>query len=917
MNLYEEFRKSALKNSERVLVYQANGKDYETCTYGKALEEIEALAAYLSQLNLPFQSNVGLISENRYEWIVAYMASVSLGLVVVPLDPKLPPADWKNLLEHAEARLLFISNRLAMHSDNLRKGVSTLQEVIPFDDNFPPTLAEENKAQSHERTRPHIDDDDIASLIYTSGTTGTPKGVMLSHRNLLSNAKAFSRSDDKPSKCRAIIVPLNHALGFTILIAMIIVQESAILYPELDRDIILKGFADLKPNFIVSVPLFYQKIAQGIESQLKAKSPKWFQLVFYHLIDGPLGAQGTFLRRFKKLVFKKIHNKLGGRLEHIGSGGAALEPHVARLFNLIGIPVLEGYGLTETSPMVSNNDTLRANYRAGSVGKAAREVTIKIHDPDESGRGEICVRGPNVMKGYYKNPEATREVIDTEGWFHTGDLGYLDKDGFLFISGRKKDIIVTANGKNIYPEELEPYFAQSPLIKELCVFGINRRKAARSSDEVVHIQIVPNGDEAQRQGITDVEAVIRQEITERAETLPDYKRPRSISFSQDPFPRSSTMKVRKFLVKEQWLKQQVCAPEPRKPKPEDIILKTPIGTVVVKIVRGLLKEEDSHIAADCSLSVDLGLDSLTILEFWAGLEKAFETSLPKEKLSELHTVGQVIQYLDGIPEANVNLHATAIERQLKKNKEDNWSEILMAHSEENQRIAQKVLASYSRIRPLFLHLFYRFFQRVCRLRIEGLENLPEQGPFIIVPNHECHLDNLFVACQLPAWTQQEMVVIGKKEHFAKFFPRLLAKLCHAIPVDRDNVSATTLQICAQVLRQGKVLLVHPEGTRSPDGYLLPFKSGVPILAMHLQCPVVPVYIEGAHEFWPKEATFPKSRSDISVTIGKPVYPHPLNRMAKHSEVSLEAEEFTKKLQMCIVQMRTQQQRSVSSGGLST
>jgi len=222
--------------------------------------------------------------------------------------------------------------------------------------------------------------------------------------------------------------------------------------------------------------------------------------------------------------------------------------------------------------------------------------------------------------------------------------------------------------------------------------------------------------------------------------------------------------------------------------------------------------------------------------------------------------------------------------------------------EETKKIGQKILKSYAFIRPLFLKIFRKFFKHFSHLKVEGLENLPSEGPFILAPNHESHLDNLFVACFLPKKMQKNMAVIGKKEHFDRFITRWAAKLCHAIPVDRNQVSNISLQICANILHDGHVILIHPEGTRSPDGNILPFKSGVAILADHINCPVVPVYIEGAHEFWPKDSLLPKSRSHITVIIGKPLYPKSVNPNETILDGAFEADEFTAKLRNCVLEL---------------
>jgi 1-acyl-sn-glycerol-3-phosphate acyltransferase len=249
--------------------------------------------------------------------------------------------------------------------------------------------------------------------------------------------------------------------------------------------------------------------------------------------------------------------------------------------------------------------------------------------------------------------------------------------------------------------------------------------------------------------------------------------------------------------------------------------------------------------------------------------------------------------------------AVSVAHLAEKTASDYWSEVIEFNAEENTRIANRVLDSYGRLRPLFLSVFRRVFELWSGLCVVGLENLPPKGPYILAANHECHLDSLFVACLLPREVQRKMVVLSKKEHFTYPVTRFIAKLCHGIPVDRAQISAGVLGICSQVLRQGGVLFIHPEGTRSPDGCLQPFRKGVAVLAHHVGCPVVPIHIDGAHEFWPKHSFFPRRRSRISVMMGPPIDPRTITSQA--------AREFTEKLMLSIAALGDGPTRRSGSG----
>ncbi|MCE9624233.1 MAG: AMP-binding protein [Deltaproteobacteria bacterium] len=455
------------------MIYQPVDSNYLIKTYGEVFAEVQALIAHLKGLDLGPGSKVGLLSENRYEWLVAYCAASASGLVVVPLDPRLSPLEWTTILNHAEASLLFFSENFSAQALELSVTVPSLRRRIGWgpsivNNDVQDSLSEIVKAGAADTVGPlpNSSGDSIASLIYTSGTTGIPKGVLLSQSNILHNAARMRRRGDRPGKMTLMILPLNHIYGFIGFLANVLYGQSVILFSKIDVRVILKTLQDLRPQHVAGVPAFYENIGKTIRKQLAEKLPK--SLVPY--LKGPayraLGREPTSLRSLKKILFKKVHDTFGGRIEYLSSGGAPLEPRLARLFNLLGLPILEGYGLTETTSVVSANDLGSAHYRLGSVGKVCADSEVMVLNPDPSGVGEICVKGPAVMQGYYKNVEDTAAVFETEGWFKTGDLGCLDSDGFLFVTGRSKDVIVTPNGKKIFPDEVQSRLGDLPFVKE-------------------------------------------------------------------------------------------------------------------------------------------------------------------------------------------------------------------------------------------------------------------------------------------------------------------------------------------------------------------------------------------------------------------------------------------------------------------
>jgi long-chain acyl-CoA synthetase len=892
-NLYSEFKSAAEHYGGSVFVYQPQGSGYLSKTFREAFSEIESLSASLAALKLKRGSKVGLLSENRYEWWVAYLAAVSLGLVVVPLDAQALRESWIRFLKDSNAEILFLSDRFRSFAPELIQGAPTLKEVVLFGDPLPDlsrvksyaSLLKEAGGEAAEIRRPPLVPDDIASLVYTSGTNGMPRGVELTHRNLLSNARVAA-GWGAPELILATILPMHHIYGFTTTLGPFLQGQSVVFFPTLQLDTLLQTFQEIKPHFLAGVPAFYERIGNGIRNRIFSEMPHWLRPLLLRAMNGRPGKSSSSFGPLKKILFKKVHQRFGGRIRHMVSGGAPLEPSLIRLFNLLGIKVFEGYGLTETSPIVSCNDD--RSYRIGSVGRPVEGVKIKIDRPDDGGVGEICVKGPGVMKGYYKDPGETRRVMNPEGWFRTGDIGHIDRDGFLFISGRKKEVIVTPNGKKIFPDELERIFGRIKLVKEVSVFGVSKKEASRQ--ELIHVQVLPDLEEAKRQGISNVEFAVKEEIARLARELPDYKRPTSVGFSKDPFPRTTTLKIKKFEVKEAYLRERRKESVLPVRTEEEALRGDPVGALVLKLLRSAVPEE-AAITADSLLTLDLGLDSLTTIEFWTSLEQIYGIAVPDEERFRMERVGQIVAYLRNRPE--LGRGGERLTARAESIGEADWSRIIETDPEEVEQVVESTLRFHARARRLFLKTFRAFFKRFSHLRACGLENLPAQGPYIFAPNHESHFDNVFLACLLPPSIQENMVVLGKKEHFEHPLARIIAELCYAIPVDRSRVSQFVLRLSAQLLKQGRILLIHPEGTRSPDGELQPFKHGAALLANYVQCPIVPVYIEGAYEFLPKGAWFPKSRSDISITIGRPLYPrsHPV----KGAQVLAEAERLTDEL----------------------
>lgn len=480
-------------NKTAFLVKTEEGGPYKPVTYKQYYNDVNALGTALIDLGLSGK-RVAIISENRYEWTVSYLAVVNGTGVVVPLDKELPVGEIKNLLLRSKADAVIYSNSKRNEVESIAGELPDLKYLISMDNdessgNVLAYRALLNKGfellNSGDRrfADAEIDREAMSILLFTSGTTDKSKAVMLSHKNVCSNLMDMCSMlyiDDKD--VFLLILPLHHTYACTCGFLCQIYRGSAIAFCEGLRHI-AKNLKESKTTVLLGVPLILEAMYKRIWDQA-SKDPKVMRKLKLGLkVSRMLKSIGIDIR---KKLFKPIHDNFGGAIRLLISGGAAIDPKVVQGFQDFGIHCVQGYGLTECSPIIALNRDV--DYRNNAAGLPLPNVRIKIHNPNEEGIGEIIAKGPNIMLGYYENEELTRESI-VDGWFHTGDLGYIDEDGFLYITGRKKNVIVTKNGKNIYPEEIEALLNRSPYIAECVIYG---REGEDEGDIEVAAEIYPD-----------------------------------------------------------------------------------------------------------------------------------------------------------------------------------------------------------------------------------------------------------------------------------------------------------------------------------------------------------------------------------------------------------------------------------------
>ncbi len=544
VNLCSRFEQAALRYPDQI-AFKAEGGLGKAWTYAEVRDTMMRLAAGLTNGGHIDRHGVGLLSENRPEWGIAYLAILAAGGTVVPIDINLKPTEVAYLMGHAGLQSVFVSEKGRQLWEQTDVPIQT------FDLNFDADNYRFNLDMSDMLTA-IADPAETAVIIYTSGTTGTPKAVELTHRNLLANLDSIVKAlRFGPEDIFLSVLPLHHTFEATCGFLTPILSGATVVYARsLKSNQIVEDIINNDVTLLVGVPLLFEKMYQAFQRKL-AQAPAARRMLFNSLMK--LSATGWNLgAKWGRSLFRSVRRKAG--LESVRmfvSGGAALPPHIARFFNLLGIDMLQGYGMTECSPVVSANRP--DDIKFGSVGPPLPGVEVAIDHPDEAGVGEIIVRGENVTPGYRGLPRETAELI-VDGWLHTGDLGRIE-DGHLWITGRCKSLIVSAAGKNIYPEELEEKLSASPVVLESVVFG---RKQDGSNREEVRAIIVPdmewlieNGsiESSQSSDIERLRSLICKVVAEVNEQVAGYKRIVAFDIRTEELEKTSTRKIKRFLYK--------------------------------------------------------------------------------------------------------------------------------------------------------------------------------------------------------------------------------------------------------------------------------------------------------------------------------------------------------------------------------
>ncbi len=791
-------------------------------SYRDLNEVVPRVARYLSDSGMKRGDRVVIWGVNRPEYGIAFLAALRLGAILVPLEANYAAEFAQKIAERTRASAAIVSSQTLARAQTLGLPLHEMERL--------PDLARECTPLE----KAALTGDDLAEVVFTSGTTGDPKGAMLTHRNILSNAVAASQIFPIGPRMRLLsFLPLSHMfeqLGgfFTVLLA-----GASVIYPTSRQPaVVRRTFKERKVSMVLITPAVVKSLMLAIERSAEAQGKKeLFEKLRRVARRLPMG--------LRRVVFFSVHRQFGGRFRYIISGGAALDPALGESWRELGIDVIQGYGTTECSPGLTFN-RVELN-RLGSVGTPLPGVEIKI-----GADGEVLARGPNVFKGYWENEEATRAVLDADGWYHTGDLGEIDKDGFLWLRGRKKDMIVLADGTNVYPEDIENSLAADPRIEALAtplrpavatVVGLQRP----GEDIQVHAVFLVKDKDQVASIVRDTNVKLSGSQQIRGWTI----------WPEDEFPTTPTQKVKKRFVVEHLLTMG-RVDQARVVTGDQAATRT--LSDVERVITQVTNLPPAAVHPGATLSADLGLDSLGRVDLLGAIEEELGAYVDEAALEPNATVAELERMVDAARDVKRDTGIYG------------WPLSPLVRS-------FGLLLQQTLIYPL-VHIFYK-------VKVTGKEKLVGlRGPVMFAPNHCLHWDNGIILMAIPlSWRWKLAVAAAADDVFGNKLNGFASSvLANAFPLAREGAIRRSLELLGARLDRQFSVLIYPEGKLTIGGPMQPFKSGTGLIAVEGATPVVPMKLKigkvSALDHLDKKWEPSRSngwRGDVEVVFGDPLF----------------------------------------------
>ncbi len=849
----------------------------EPVTFGKLFLNATRLAIGMQQLGIKQGDRIMLMAANSPEWIYAYLATVYIGAVALPVDGQQGEEVLKHIIADSKPKFVFTdaNGNEVLHRLFHRKPFRVFRLDLESEKKSWKNLLNTDEKLEEMELAP----DDLACIFYTSGTTGMPKGVPLTHANIMMQLdSAISESELLEKRDRVLlplplfhVYPLNVGLLGPLRMGLPVILPQSVTGPELMRALKMG-----KATVLVAVPRLLRSILNGIEGKLDSKVSKF---AFNTLMSTSGVIQRLTGVNCGKALFSKVHKELSPGLRLLCSGGALLEEELANKLSGLGWRIAVGYGLTETAPLLTMRLPDDTNF--STAGKPINGVELRIthypdpskNDADESSsgsnEGEIEARGPNVFSGYLNLEEVTAEAFTSDGWFKTGDLGHLDAQGKLHINGRASSLIVMEGGKKVQPDEIEKVYGEHPAIKEIGVLQVDNKLVAL---------VLPAS-------ASDSQDKISEALSSMSSKLASYKRVRGFAITKQPLPKTNLGKLKRKELEEQYKgiksgkvkenSKSGASGEPRLSAEDSALMENNAAEQVMSWLKG--RFPDHEIGLDTSPALDLNIDSFEWLNLSLELSETTGVELDDEAIASISSVRDLIQKVVEAKDQGSEAKASPLEEPEKylSKEQKHW---LSPLSSWEQSLADSIFA-------FNLGLMRTFFHSSA----VGLEKLDESKQYVFNPNHASYLDIFALCSALPhRMLKKAQVAAWSGIAFHNPFNTFMSRLVHAFPIEAKKSLISSLALGAAVLKKRRSLIWFPEGERTLDGKLLTFKPGIGMLLEKFEeIEVVPVYLDGTREALPPGAFWPKFEK-ITVIFGEPV---PVKELLEQGDGKTNAEQI--------------------------
>ena len=869
MEIYSSIRQANLHHKRKVAVSMTmDSGAVQKYTYGALFAESDQYAFQLEQSGIKAGDRVILVAENSPQWQIAFLAIMKIRATAVLIDASLGAEELKSLIQKSDARGIYTSEKVKEKlgdSAQYRVPVMNLDKGgHSFKDSY--TVLSPFIPKTEDR------DPSIALIIYSSGTTRSAAGIMHTHEAMIKTILMTAKENELTSHERILsVLPNSHIYGVvTCLLGSMLLGASVHYVESMNSENVLRAFKTFKPTVFPCVPKVFEVFEKQIIKKIQGKeSTRRLYEVCYPICERVREQTGFNLG---KILFRSVHKGFGGRLRLMTCAGAPLDEKVAAFYYALGFDLLITYGLTETNiPTIGNRGN---NLTINSCGRPYPRIEVILAHPDETGEGEIYIRSPYMMKGYFRDEEATHAAFDEDGWFKTGDLARVDEKGNVQITGRCKENIVLATGKKVAPVDIETHYTAIPGINELVVSGVS----VNGEYDEVHAFVVkeePHLDEKHLLGL----------IQERGAQLAQYMKVARVHFLEE-IPKTSLQKPKRYLLKKHALEagdKKIIGSEDElnlQEKAQEVTNEHGLDEIIEKL-RMLIIEvtgrDENLVTSEAQLISTLGIDSLTLIEIALKIEEIYQLSV-ETLLAEDPSIKEIADF--------INDYQIAHKEAEQKNGQ--------VEERKPLQVAEKTNLHYFifKAHSLLAHLLYR-------IKVSHSEVLPKDKGYILCANHVSHIDYLWIGQSLDKNQFMKLCCMAKKEIFKdSFIVRLLRDICGMIPVDRSGMNTEVLRLCKKQLEEQWSLLIHPEGTRSEDGTLGSFKKGAATIAIEAGVPIIPVYIKGGYEIFPKGSKMlklfnwkEKSRYQVEVIYGDPIEP-----------ADLSAEVLTQKVEQAIKEL---------------